>query len=405
MAAPGGGIGRTLAESAGVPDGMRQRRRSVMGKRLSLWDLREERILLQFDDFGGVMVGVIPTSGPADLSDIDAPLAFCSAEGRVVSWTNPAGRLLQELGLLSTLPGVLPRSLWAELEKAPVGEALEWRVPNHTGMLLGCTRYRARGGYLLIFKEVSSQRAALSKLLQRQRLEVTGRLVASIAHELRNSSASIIYNAQLVRLMVLRGTPAEAEAAAASIQTAAGHLDSTVRGLLDYAKAAPLNVGRVNLEGVVNRAAGFLRSVFREGAHQVEFHAEPGALWVRGNTIAVEQVLVNLMLNAAQAADAVSERVTVSIRCSQQRRRGAEPDEPPMVRAQVLDDGPGIPPHLRELIFQPFFSTSPEGTGLGLPNAAETLERLGGSIMLEPSERGACFSVYFPLAPHHAESP
>ena len=250
---------------------------------------------------------------------------------------------------------------------------------------------------MLILKEISNQHVALSKLLQRQRLEVTGRLVASIAHELRNSVASIIYNAQLVELTVKKGTPEDTQDAALGIQTAARHLESTVRGLLEYARAAPPNSSSVDLEGVVNRAAGFLRAVFREGSHGLEFSTTAEARWVQGNTIAVEQILVNLLLNAAEAAEAISSRVNVNICASCERPPGAPGDASFMVRVQVCDDGPGIPSHLRELIFQPFFTTTPDGTGLGLTNAREALEQLGGLLVLEPSERGASFSAYFPL--------
>ena len=346
--------------------------------------------------------GATQSNDPVTFSDIHAPLLFCNAEGAVISWTSPAGNLLQQLRVTERLPGPLPRSLWTELEKIAPGEALEWRLPSDAGRLLGCTRYRARGGYLLILKEISQQRAALSKLLQRQRLEVTGRLVASIAHELRNSVASIIYNAQLVELTTKRGTPEDTQDAAQGIQTAAKHLEATVRGLLEYARAAPPNSSSVDLEGVVNRATGFLRAVFREGSHSLEFITTNEARWVQGNTIAVEQILVNLLLNAAEAAEAACTRVNVAIYASCERAPGADRDSLPMVRVQVSDDGPGIAPHLRELIFQPFYTTTPDGTGLGLSNAREALEQLGGRLVLEPSDRGARFSAYFPLGRPHA---
>lgn len=349
-----------------------------------------------------MLPGATPSNDPVTFTDIHAPLLFCNAEGKVVSWTLPAGNLLHELGVARELPGPLPRSLWAELERTVPGEALEWRLPSDAGRLLGCTRYRARGGYLLILKEISQQRAALSKLLQRQRLEVTGRLVASIAHELRNSVASIIYNAQLVELTTRKGTPEDTEDAAQGIQTAAKHLEATVRGLLEYARAAPPNSSSVDLEGVVNRASGFLRAVFREGSHCLEFTSTKEARWVQGNTIAVEQILVNLLLNAAEAAEAASTRVNVTIHASCERPPGANRESSPMVRAQISDDGPGIPPHLRELIFQPFYTTTPDGTGLGLTNAREAIEQLGGFLVLEPSNRGARFSAYFPLGKPHA---
>ena len=79
---------------------------------------------------------------------------------------------------------------------------------------------------------------------------------------------------------------------------------------------------------------------------------------------------------------------------------GAEDPAQLYIRVRVRDDGPGIPDHFRESVFLPFFSTREEGTGLGLPNAAEAAKSVGGALVLESSTGGACFAVYVPRAEH-----
>lgn len=101
-----------------------------------------------------------------------------------------------------------------------------------------------------------------------------------------------------------------------------------------------------------------------------------------GDAAALEQVVLNLLLNAAQAS---RKMVLVTVESS-----------PHDVTLIVSDDGPGLPEDVRSRIFEPFFTTREEGTGLGLPVARVIVEAHGGTIEIGDAEEGACFRLRLP---------
>jgi len=105
------------------------------------------------------------------------------------------------------------------------------------------------------------------------------------------------------------------------------------------------------------------------------------------NPIVVEQILVNLVLNALES-DPAPREVSIDITS----RDG-------LCCVVVEDDGPGIADSLRETVFEPFFTTKTQGTGIGLTSAREAARELGGDLSLEPSGSGARFCLWLPPAP------
>lgn len=325
-----------------------------------------------------------------DFERIEAPLALCSRAGHAIAGT-PMGRdMLIRLGAIDDVPGPLPSDLWRSLERVPVGHAIEWRSRECLDVL-GCTRYRTGNDYLLLMNEISDKHVETSKRLHRQRLEATGRLVASIAHDLRNSLANIMYSADYLAVASGSLSPEQVRDTAEDVVAATRRLQGTVDGLLDYARLGPTVSVPVSLRETLNRASGFLRAVYHKAEHELTIDVADDADCVRGNSLTIEQVLVNLLLNAAEAS---SNATHVHV----QAERAPLPDIPDteFVRVRVVDDGPGIPAPLRESIFLPFFTTREQGTGLGLTNAKEAAESLGGALMLEPTNSGASFAFYLP---------
>lgn len=338
-------------------------------------------------------------SAPApslDLRELEAPIALCTARGDVLAMTGEGARHLERACALTRSGTRLRREFWSELEQILPGDAVEWHPRNGTHDVFGCARYRSGDHYLVFVNDVSQKRAALSRRLHRQRLESTGRLVASVAHELRNPIASIVYSAELLG-MAHATMPAHAvKETLDEILAASRKLQATVDGLLGYARVGPSVLVAVSLREVMTRSQGFLRSIYRTGSHQLTVNIHPSAEWVQGNTLSIEQIFVNLLLNSAEAATSAQRQARVVIESDLASLPDAEHGAAPFVRVRVHDDGPGIPERFRESVFQPFFSTREEGTGLGLPNAAEAAKSLGGMLRLEDDGPGACFAVYLP---------
>jgi signal transduction histidine kinase len=320
------------------------------------------------------------------LSEINVPMAACNAVGEVVGLSPQARAVLEGVGVdPSRLPFALPRQLWADLENVAEGAAIEWHAANEIEASLGCTRYAFGGwGFLVLMREVSAKRRELSRRLHRQRLESTGRLVASIAHDVRTALASILYNADFLVGSVQELPPRAVAETAAEIHSASRRLESICAGLLGFAKLGPPVADDVALHDVVGRVCSLVRPMYRERGHELKSHPVPGGLRVRGNAILIDQILVNLLVNAAEAS---REPIHVVLECSSASRG----DGPERVCISVSDDGPGVPAALRESIFHPFFTTHSDGSGLGLTTAREAAREMGGDLFLEPSQRGARF--------------
>src|SRR5690606_21026610 len=133
-----------------------------------------------------------------------------------------------------------------------------------------------------------------------------------------------------------------------------------------------------------------VRRKYRESQHSLEVDVGSDASHILGNPILVDQVLVNLLINAAESSPS---QVHVNI---VSRRIGSE------IETRIQDDGPGVPEHLRANLFRPFFSTKAEGSGVGLVLAREAARELRGDLAWMPSERGACFVLTLPA--HDTES-
>jgi signal transduction histidine kinase len=225
---------------------------------------------------------------------------------------------------------------------------------------------------------------AQSALVRAEKLATAGRLSAGIAHEVGNPLAAIANYAEILRR---RGADADA---VAGIEHEVGRIDRIVRGLLSYARPQsaarePLDPGMV-VQGVVRLLGdqGVLRDV------RVDVRVEPVLHRVAGDRVLLEQALVNLLLNAVDAAGPGG-RVVVQVRTA----AGG-------VGIEVRDSGPGVPLELGDRVFEPFVTTKGpgKGTGLGLAIAHRIVEDHGGRIAIGRAEEGgAAFVCMLPAAP------
>jgi signal transduction histidine kinase len=167
-------------------------------------------------------------------------------------------------------------------------------------------------------------------------------------------------------------------------------LNNNISQVLRYAKSARDTDRAVDLAGVVGRVLTLTRAEAERRQVRLEFDAPAGPCVVEGGEEAASDIVSNLVVNALEASPAGA---TVRVRTAREA-----PGE--RILLTVEDQGSGIPPELREKIFQPFFTTRPGGTGLGLAIVARRLEEIGGEVECAsppPGEPqvGARFVVHF----------
>jgi PAS domain S-box-containing protein len=247
---------------------------------------------------------------------------------------------------------------------------------------------------LSVERDVSEEMHLREQLIHSERLSAVGQLVSGVAHELNNPLQSVIgYTELLLDGETREGARSDLEQIKIEAMRAAG----IVRNLLAFVRRSPTARAPENVNAVVKAALALRGYELKTSNIAVEeSYGEPMPV-VSMNREEIQQVLLNLILNAEQAMLKAHGAGTLRVKTS-----GAEDK----VSVEVSDDGPGIPGVLAGKIFEPFFSTKGvgEGTGLGLSIALGIASAHGGSLDLIPTKRGACFRLTLPV-PRPADPP
>jgi signal transduction histidine kinase len=235
----------------------------------------------------------------------------------------------------------------------------------------------------------------LLRLGQVARLNTLGELAAGMAHELNQPLAALLANTQAARRL-LADDPPELDTARDAMRhaeeqarRAADVLGRLRRGVERPAESASLQP--VVLQDAVRNAFYLLEPEFARRQVDPRLEAQDGAVAVRAEPVALEQIIHNLLTNALQALDQVppGER-SLSVRLESDRGQGA---------LTVGDSGPGIAPEVLPRIFEPFFTTRANGLGLGLSLCESLAAGMGGQLGVQArSPRGAAFTLRLPLA-------
>jgi signal transduction histidine kinase len=244
-----------------------------------------------------------------------------------------------------------------------------------------------------------------------ERLAAVGRLAAGVAHEVGNPMGALLAFIDLANRDSGLG-PVGREHLARALREGE-RVRGILRQLLDF--SSPPRGARVpiDLARLCDQTAGLVRAQRRYANIAIEVVAEAEPPPALADPSAVSQIVLNLLLNAADALSAGSPqpRIRITLRRATGRvRAGDDGREAAALRRRsdavecvVADNGPGIAEEDRERVFDPFFTTKPpgEGTGLGLANAVRFAEEFGGALELLPAGPGggAAFALRLPAAP------
>ena len=261
-------------------------------------------------------------------------------------------------------------------------EHLEETVKQRTAALVSEIAERQR---------LERAQAQAERLLERQeKLATLGTLTAGIAHEIRNPLTSL--KARLYTLEKhLHAVPA-ARKDADIIGSEISRLERIVQDALSFARPADPKIELIAADTLLREVQGLMSSSLEGRAVQLVVESNSG-LQIRADSGHLKQVLVNLVRNAADAIDGAG-TVTLRTRAVRASLGGHETDA---VVLEVSDTGKGITPEIEKRLFDPFFSTTETGTGLGLPIALRMVEQHGGKIEYQTQlGHGTTFGVVLP---------
>jgi signal transduction histidine kinase len=248
-------------------------------------------------------------------------------------------------------------------------------------------RAMALEGELRYARAVAAARDLENQLVRAEKLITVGVLSTEMAHEIGSPLAVIRGRAEQVLREVGAGPRAEDLAV---IVKHVDNISSTVRQILDFARR-PANERRdVSLQHAVDRARELLAWKLDARELSLDVAVQDGLPALMADPDQLQQVLVNLLLNACDASTAGG--------CIRLEASGADGR---MIRIRIVDQGSGIAPQLLQAVFDPFFTTKPrgEGTGLGLPIAASIVRNHGGRIDLASTPgSGTTATVLWPAA-------
>jgi signal transduction histidine kinase len=228
------------------------------------------------------------------------------------------------------------------------------------------------------YAEVESRRR-LSELAHINRSATAGELSASIAHEVRQPLASIAANGSAALRWLRRATP-DLDEVQAALERVVGeaHRASDVLGTIrSMFKKSDQKKGAVDVNILVEEVLTVLHGELLQRRILVETRLGVGLPEVVANRVQLQQVILNLLVNAADAMNSVAERDRVL-------KVTSEKQNPASVLIKVEDSGPGVEPKDIERIFEPFYTTKTEGMGMGLAICRSIVESHGGRLTATP---------------------
>lgn len=347
----------------------------------------------------------------AVISDLPGGVLVINAEGKVVHANRTARRILTDSDDPEPPPlaGRVLQEIWKPLEamrrsahKAEI--VLPSTMPGRTARIIGfSSRPLVEAGAMVVsFADITDQRAREQEDEHRRRLADVGKVVSSVAHEIRNPVFAISSLTQVLREEERILAEPELRRVVDKILMETGRIARLVEDLLAFGRERELSPRRVDVVREIEEALADLRKVLPKTKRvrvpmrlyvAPSLRAEPH--WVV-DADSLRQVVVNLVRNAWRAVvlrDGLDRNGRVEIRMS---HHGDEHGVP-WLEVAVLDNGIGIPAELRKKIFEAFYTRDPKGTGLGLAVVRRLMKQMEGTIRLHSEVgRGTTFVVRVP---------
>jgi C4-dicarboxylate-specific signal transduction histidine kinase len=227
------------------------------------------------------------------------------------------------------------------------------------------------------------------------RVSTLGEMAASLAHEVKQPIAAARNNARAA-LNFLDRSPPDLREVREAVDCIVGDADRAadiVERIRDHIKKAPPRKDRVDLNEAINEVIVLARSAITKNGVSVQTHLTGGPLLIQGDRVQVQQVVLNLILNAVEAMGSVEAGPRELLIKTEQH-------QPNGVLVAARDSGPGIDPEHLERVFEAFYTTKSNGIGMGLSICRSIIDAHGGRLWAEANEpRGTIFQFTLPAVP------
>lgn len=244
-------------------------------------------------------------------------------------------------------------------------------------------------GFSAIMRDITERKRLEARLIHSERMTALGELAAVLAHEIKNPLNSMVINLEVLRGHLAGLDPdnrAKTEKYMRVLTDEMQRLNKVIRGFLDFAKPVALTFRDLSLNDVLRDLLDLIEPQARKNSVVVVRAFDEDLPLVNGDPAQLKQALLNLVLNALHA---MPDGGTLTLSTSTLPQR--------FVRATVRDTGHGIPPETKSKVFDLFYTTKPDGSGLGLPTVQRIVESHGGRIDVESTpHEGTAFHLVFP---------
>lgn len=232
---------------------------------------------------------------------------------------------------------------------------------------------------------MATVRRKLERELRREdRLRAVGRLAAGLAHEIRNPLNSIRLTVQLLERRLESNSIRSADLR--TVRNEVDRLSTLLNDLLDLQSSRQPRPEVQAVVPVIQRCISLLERQAEMQNARVSFEPPPHEVFALFDAQRLTQTIVNLLLNALEASPAGG---AIQVRACQVNG---------IAKVEVQDEGPGLNAEQQERLFEPFYTTKPAGTGLGLAVSRELMRSQGGNLVFTPTRVGACFVVELPAS-------
>jgi signal transduction histidine kinase len=272
------------------------------------------------------------------------------------------------------------------------GKGMCWHPPTGEALDVDVSAARLEesseepGCIAILARNAAESRRLERQMIHSEKLAAVGSLAAGLAHEIGTPLNVISATAEYLMLDQPRQGGARAELAAIVEETE--RIGGLVRELLHYTRDGPEETEPTSLVEVIQRTLTLIHLSLEKEGVSLELMLPERTPLMQANPDELHQVLVNLLLNASQAVGSGG-HILIEL--------FEDPASVSTLILKVHDDGPGLPEELRKRVFDPFFTTRSEGTGLGLSVCARIVQDHGGDIrFLDSPMGGACAELRFP---------